>query len=306
LVALAVLVATQAVADEPSVSPEARKLFKTGVALLRERTGPKYEEAYRAFKAAYRVSPSPKILGNLGLCAMMLERDGEAIAAYRRYLDEVGDIADDERKEIERELALLEASAVALSLDVSPVGEAVVIDERRPVKGLPVINRYELNGERLSLRIRAGLHHLRVERDGYVTHSLDVVAEPGQLLQERVTLEPEPEPTPTPEPPGSVWEEPAVIAGLTITGTLAVAMGVTMGIAFSTHDAYEDARAADDGARGDELRDRGQALNIASDVLLGAAAASALVTLGLVLFLPTGEEVQVRMDGTQLSARVQF
>src|SRR4051812_8414633 len=68
-------------ADDVQITPEARGRFSAGVNLLKDPEGPRYEEAYREFKAAYAASPSYKILGNLGLCAMKLERDEEAIAA---------------------------------------------------------------------------------------------------------------------------------------------------------------------------------------------------------------------------------
>ena len=58
--------------------------------MLQDPKAPRYEDAYREFKAAYAASPSYKILGNLGLCAMKIERDAEAIDAYEKYLKEAG------------------------------------------------------------------------------------------------------------------------------------------------------------------------------------------------------------------------
>ena len=52
------------------ITEEARTHFAAGVALLQDPKEPRYEEAYREFKAAYAAAPSYKILGNLGLCAM--------------------------------------------------------------------------------------------------------------------------------------------------------------------------------------------------------------------------------------------
>jgi pimeloyl-ACP methyl ester carboxylesterase len=81
-----------------AISDEARTHFKAGVSLLQDPEGERVEEAYREFKAAYAISKSPKILGNMGFCAMRLERDGEAIEAYSQYLREVPDIDADERR----------------------------------------------------------------------------------------------------------------------------------------------------------------------------------------------------------------
>ena len=71
-------------AADAKISDRAKKLFKSGVELLRRPEGAKYEDAYAAFSAAYQDSPSPQILGNLGFAAMNLERDGEAIEAIDR------------------------------------------------------------------------------------------------------------------------------------------------------------------------------------------------------------------------------
>jgi hypothetical protein len=64
------------------ITEEARMHFAAGVALLQDPKAPRYEEAYREFKAAYAAAPSYEILGNLGLRGMKIERDAEAINAY--------------------------------------------------------------------------------------------------------------------------------------------------------------------------------------------------------------------------------
>ena len=84
----AVTSASPARAADVKISDNARKHFNAGVALLRDPDGARYEEAYGEFKVAYEASPSWKILGNLGIAAMKLERDGEAIDAFSRYLAE--------------------------------------------------------------------------------------------------------------------------------------------------------------------------------------------------------------------------
>src|SRR5258706_13658285 len=96
-------------ADDVQITPEARARFGAGVNLLKDPEGPRYEEAYREFKAAYAASPSYKILGNLGLCAMKLERDEEAIAAYDRYLKEGKDLDPAEMAQVRADLQTLKA-----------------------------------------------------------------------------------------------------------------------------------------------------------------------------------------------------
>jgi hypothetical protein len=67
-------------------SPEAKKYFQIGVDLLRDPDGAQQEAALKAFRRAYDISPSWKILGNLGLSALELERYTDGIPAYERYL----------------------------------------------------------------------------------------------------------------------------------------------------------------------------------------------------------------------------
>src|SRR6185436_14737958 len=110
---------------------EAREHFRVGVNYLQDIEGERYEEAYAEFKAAYALSHSPKVLGNVGLCAMKLERDGEAIDAYTRYLGEVNDIAPDEKEQIVRDLETLRASAAKVTLTLES-GPAMVLDTRTP------------------------------------------------------------------------------------------------------------------------------------------------------------------------------
>ncbi|HMA94301.1 MAG TPA: hypothetical protein VKP30_16530, partial [Polyangiaceae bacterium] len=69
-----------------ALGDEAQKHFDAGLAYADDPTGPKWEEAFKEFRAAYTLSQNWKILNNIGLCALNLERDGEAIEAYKDYL----------------------------------------------------------------------------------------------------------------------------------------------------------------------------------------------------------------------------
>ena len=93
--ALALLLGTGlARAGDPPVSQEARAHFRVGVSFLDDPDGARYGDAYREFRSAYALSRSWKILGNIGLTAMKIERDGEAVEAYRQYLVQGGDQID--------------------------------------------------------------------------------------------------------------------------------------------------------------------------------------------------------------------
>src|SRR5687768_7085376 len=129
-------------ADDPPITEEARQHFAAGVNLLQDPEGARYEEAYREFTAAYRASPSWKILGNLGIAAMKLERDGEAIEAFQKYLEQgKRELDRSERDQFQRDLAALETSVVWVTFRSVPEG-ATLTDERVAVSGNSTVNRY--------------------------------------------------------------------------------------------------------------------------------------------------------------------
>lgn len=152
----------------PPVSEEAKKHFKAGVDFLQDPDGARYEEAYREFKEAYRISPSWKILSNLGLAALKLERIGEAIEAYEKYLADGGkDIDAGERAQIEKDVRLSKVSGHTLVLRASAKGEVTVTDERVRTTGGPVVNAYVIpSGKDLRIVVVSGQHVLTARADG--------------------------------------------------------------------------------------------------------------------------------------------
>lgn len=159
-------------------SEEAKSHFAAGVALLQDPEGEKVEEAYREFRTAYDLSGSPKILGNMGFCAMRLERDGEAIEAYSRYLREVPDIDADERAQIIRDLQTLTIGIARLTITVDKPGVRIV-DVRIPVRGERVTNTYgPITNGKLEVGVRPGHHILTAKLADHedVTWEIDAFA----------------------------------------------------------------------------------------------------------------------------------
>src|SRR5262245_61102519 len=191
------LVAGPAKADDVPVSDNARQHFKTGVSFLQDPDGARYEEAYREFKVAYADSPSWKILGNLGITAMKLERDGEAIEAFEKYLSQGGQQIDaGERSQMESDLLTTKAGVVNVSITVSPAG-ATITDERQPLTGRPVTNRYDVAADGvLHIGMRRGRHKITASLDGHVDQSWELDAEPGPEQTHQFALQPTPAATP--------------------------------------------------------------------------------------------------------------
>lgn len=222
--------------QEVPISERAREHFQRGVSLLEAPGGPQYADAYEAFKAAYEESPSPKILGNLGLCAAELERDAEAIAAYRRYLAE-GGIDPEERREIEVELAQLEANKAELTLTGIVAGTRI-IDERQPPSGRAVINRYgPFDGETVTLGIRAGRHRLTIEKPDRTRQIVVVQIGPGGEAERAVSFDEKKDPKEPRSEDDEAADFPAayVLRPMTLPEhVLAPALGVHMSHSFAS------------------------------------------------------------------------
>lgn len=175
---------------EVVISENARAHFRAGVNLLQDPDGARYDEAYQQFVIAYEDSPSWKILSNLGLAAMKLERDGEAIEAFETYMKEAADqLSADEKAQITRDLETLHASAVSVSIRTNP-GGARLIDERTTTRGV-MINEYQLppSGE-LVLKLRSGRHKLTTRLTGHEDVIWEVQLTPGAAQAHTFTLTP--------------------------------------------------------------------------------------------------------------------
>lgn len=161
-----------------AISPEAKQHFAAGVAFLQDPDGEKIEEAYREFRTAFDLSGSAKILGNVGLCAMKLERDGEAIEAYARYLREVPEIDADERAQIVRDLQTLTVGVARLTISVDKPGVRLV-DVRIPVRGERVTNLYGPVDGKITIGVRPGHHLITARLAGHDDASWELEAYAG-------------------------------------------------------------------------------------------------------------------------------
>jgi hypothetical protein len=219
--------AGDAPADEKMA--EARKQFDAGVALLDDPDGAKYEEAYRAFKKVYELIRSPKVLGNIGFCAMQLERDGEAIEAYQAYLKEVPDIEPRERLQIQRDLQTLTTTAATVKVVAKEQPQKfVLVDRRSQTRGTAVENEYAFEGTETTVRIRAGRHTLQLRRaDGYLSKPVETTIEPGGNVSHTLEF------PPPPKKEGPVVVVQPSYAGpiaLGIVGIAALGTGIATGV----------------------------------------------------------------------------
>ncbi len=287
------------------LNADAQRHFDAGVAYVDDPTGSKWEDAFKEFRAAYAADPNWKLMNNIGLCALSLERDGEAIEAYRAYLAHNGesDFTPKQRKQMERDIAMLSASLVRVTLDFEPA-ETILIDERRNAKGATLVNQYPLNTGKASLGIHPGLHKFTVQAPGYVSAEWSFNAEPSSTHQHQFKLEPEPKPEKRASAPASTAsnaapEVPKLTApeakpaehrsytgayvALAATGVFVAAATVTGVLALGKE---KDFNATTDLAEEDRLKKSGETLAILTDIGIGAAVVSAGITTYLFLAAP--------------------
>jgi hypothetical protein len=284
----------------------AKRYFQSGVALI---TGnePNYQDAYYQFQLAYQESSkSWKVLGNLGLCALKLERDAEALDYYELYLKKGGnDIAQEERTAIEQDLLLLRGNLAVVHL-TSPLADLQVVDRRAGSTAPP--QSYKLEGGVLDLQLRAGSHNLTaisgdrrlswdvvLEPQASVSHVFDFDAPPPAATPAAPGAPPaatRPSDSPPPPPHGSTnLRIPAFVA----LGIGAVGIGVGGYFIWQSADSSQkadDAFSCDPGcsaAQRDVVRDLEDDANSAkTTAVVGFAVGGAAVITGVVLLAISG------------------
>jgi hypothetical protein len=279
-------------ADVP-ISDEARAHFQSGVNLLKDPDGARYEDAYREFKAAYTAAASYKILGNLGLCALKLERDGEAIDAYEEYLKHAAELDPAEVAQVKTDLSTLKSGVVRVTLNINVPG-SLVSDSRTNVKGEKVVNQYgpsELQGP-LKIGVRAGHHTLVVRQSGYEDVALDFDAPAGGSLSKDILLHkaeaPKPTTGPAAGPTGPSRPVPTgFYIGAAATGALVVGATVVGIMALNKNKDFDGINNGHAEQLAQQRHDQAQTLNLVNDVLVGGAVVAAGVTAFVFFSRPT-------------------
>src|SRR5437870_11180479 len=75
---------------DPTKLEEAKRHMQAGASFYNDPSGHKCEEAIREFGKAYELSGSLNALKGQAVCNLELERDGEAIEQYTKYLQGKG------------------------------------------------------------------------------------------------------------------------------------------------------------------------------------------------------------------------
>lgn len=306
---LATLPAT-ATAAEDKISEEARAYFRNGVELLKSQP-PNYQDAYYQFKLAYENSRSWKVLGNLGLCAIQLERDGEALEYYEEYLQRGGkNINAEERDAIKRDMLLIRGNTSTLELTASE--EAELLDVR--VGSRASGQTYPLSSP-TTILLRAGTHTLTATDKAGRKLVWEIVLVPGRTTSHHFDFDaPSPEPALPPTSAEPASERVVTSANMEVRGSsfgtlrivgvvgaslgvLALGSGVVTGIIMKNLESSADERcpkkecaSEDDKRQAYADIDQARKLTpIANSLMIGGGALAA-VGLGLIVFGGPGQE----------------
>lgn len=164
---------------QPAHDPQlAKEHFRRGVELV---DAGRFEEAAIAFERAYRASPHPRVLYNVGLAYAAVDDPVRALDALERYLAATSDPPGESRRTRAEQLVRQLASRIAVvSLNVVPSDAAVLVD------GQPVAPRV-----RSALRLPGGKHTIRASRDGHEPLERELELVGGERTELTLALVPE-------------------------------------------------------------------------------------------------------------------
>jgi hypothetical protein len=208
---------------------EAKLHFENGLSLLQQ-SPPNYQDAHQQFLLAYEKSGRRwSILGNLALCAMNLERDGEALAHYENYLAQAqDDITANERAEIEREMLLIKGNMATVEL--SSVEPSTRVTVRREGSTAPA-QVYRLADGPTKLGVRAGQLEITASV-GDKSETWPVVLSPGDAKAFTFTFAPKTSPAaPVAAAPAPVAEPEASSSPVRTIGYVTGGVGIAALIA---------------------------------------------------------------------------
>ena len=269
-----------------SASDEASKRFRSGVAFFKSKD---FSAAMVEFKRAYELVPNYSVLYNLGQTARELKDYALALTAYERYLRE-GDtkIQAARRKEVTTAIEELRGKVGKIKVVTNVSGAEIAVDDitvgASPLPESVVVN---IGRRKVSATLRGYApvqRVLDVAGQEETTATLDLTKiGPAKVEPSGPVVSP---PPPVLKPPTVVW------VMLSATGALAVATGVTGGLAVSARGGLQSelGKFPGDPKAIAAAQGQTQTLAVTTDVLGGLALASAVTTTVLYLVAPRAAE----------------
>jgi hypothetical protein len=283
-------------AADPAKIEEAKKHMQAGAAFYNDPSGHKCEEAIREFGKAYELSGSLNALKGQAVCNLELERDGEAIEQYTKYLAAKGATIDPaDKAQVETDVNTLRASVASVSFSTDHAGVKIT-DTRTPSKGFPITNRYPLPMTGRKIGIHPGQHTFVASTEGMPDQTWTMEIVNGGKFEHTFEFDKgkpvvvEGDKVEKPAEQKMVKRRP-VPTSVFVTGGLTVALAVPFAIfgvsALGKGSDYKAANGHQPKGTLDTLSSDVKKANLITDIFMGATIASAAATVILYVTRPT-------------------
>lgn len=268
---------TDAPAPSADNKEEARAHYNKALGLFDDGA---FDAAFIEFKKAYELSPSFRILYNMGVTSERLKDFVGAVQYYDRFLKEGGaDVKEEQRANVKEQVQLLRGRIAKVTLKSNVPGAIFSIDDI--VVGPGPIEAREVN---------SGMRKFSVQAKGYVTTSKVVSAPGGDTLVVDLPME-------STQKVIQLKGEAAHIPWIGIAGTVvftggAIATGILTLNAGSKYDGLVSSNASK-GAL-DDQRATVRTWSITTDVLvLGAIGFATYTVIDILTHRPKTEQATV-------------
>lgn len=171
------LVAPAGAQDRAELKAESERRNRRATALYEQG---RYEEALKLYQAAYDLHPEPRYLFNIGLAReKVFDYEGCAVA-FRRFLRDASDVAEDVRQKAEeRAAACRERAQIPVRFTSAPTNAAIFIIEGGAEGGKKV----RKGRTPQELQLGPGTYEVLMELAGYMPHRETITVEPGERPQ---------------------------------------------------------------------------------------------------------------------------
>lgn len=256
----------------------------------------RHAEALAEFKRAYGLSPSFRLLYNVGLCQVALGDSLAAVDAFSGYLREGGERVPAERRaQVDAEIARLGKQLAWLKIEVEERAADIAVDGASLGQG-PFSREIRLNRGRHTVAVQSAdgtlkTQSITLEANGQERLRFDAQrpSAPGSAASARA------------DAPEQAMAEPrnrqAAWIAWGVTGALGVSAAITGVVALRAHDDERDVQARR-GVKPQELlaaRDKVQNYALATDILLAGTALGAGVSLYLTFRSQSANESQTAL-----------
>ena len=288
---------------------EARERYQKAIKLYQEEGA--VEAALAEMQRAYDLAPHYKVLYNVGQAARTLRDYPLALHAFQRYLADGGEkISAKRRAAVVKEIKELKTYVSAVDIRVNVDGAKITVDDAL-VGVSPLDDPVMVGAGRVRVRAQLGKQSdartLVVPGGDQLTVELELAG--GDTGATGASSEQGTASTPgeSPEPDDGTRASPLLWIGVAAAGAFALGAGITGGLALSNSSDLETVTYAGTEPPDDvtSKQDTVTALAITTDVFIGVAAASLVVT-GVLWLVGVGEEPAAEPAETAATAQLEW